>query len=128
MAWEQYLLARNLFRDLNGASSIIKDIESVKKAGNEEKLVRVFIHPIPILIISFLTFIFGVSLGGGCSNCADYPYMRSGLAATTIPATSKKSLIYRLIIPALTFVAGLFVGRAFFSTAILYNVFYKKQK
>jgi hypothetical protein len=101
----------------------VKDIESVKKAGTEEKLVRVFIHPISILIISFLTFIFGVSLGGGCSNCADYPYMRSGLAATTIPATSKKSLIYRLIIPALTFVAGFFVGRTFFSTAIMYNVY-----
>jgi hypothetical protein len=103
-----------------------QEIKSIQNTAVKEKLVKLFIHPILIGILSILTFIFGISLGGGCTNCAGYPFhAAAGLAV--IPEKRKGLTTYRLVIPIITFIAGYLVGRTFFSYAIMYNV-YKRSK
>jgi len=108
-----------------------RDIKIVKNAGAKEKLERVLLHPISTLIISILTFIAGFKLGEIYSEVSGpYPYMRSGFGLAGIPAIGKKSLIFRIVVPVLAFVAGFYIAKETknFGVAVLYNVFYKKQK
>jgi len=99
-----------------------EDIRNIQNTSFKERLVRIFIHPSLRLILAILTFILGVSLGGGCTNCAGYPYA-AAITTTAIPEKRKKSIIYSILLPIITLVAGYLVGREFFSYAILYNVY-----
>ena len=111
----------------------VQDIKNIKNNAIKEKLTRFFIHPVLrvvlLLVGSILTFIVGISLGGGCTNCAGYPYSEgTGIAIT--PEKRSGSMMYgllipivSLLIPIVTFIAGYLVGRRFFGYAILYNVY-----
>ena len=113
-----------------------QDIKNIQNTAIKEKLTRFFIHPILravlLLILSILTFIVGISLGGGCTNCVGYPYYAAtGLAIT--PRKRKGSIpivtvIAGLLIPIVTFMTGYLVGRTFFSYAIMYSIYKRDQK
>ena len=107
-----------------------KDIKIVKNVATKEKLEKIFLHPISTLIISILTFIAGFKLGEIYSEVSGpYPYMRSGFGLAGISTMGKKSLIFRIVIPILAFVAGFYIAKETqnFGVAVLYNAFYKKQ-
>lgn len=99
-----------------------EDIRNIQNTSFGERLVRIFIHPALRLILAILTFILGVSLGGGCTNCAGYPYA-AAVTATAIPEKKKKSIVYSILLPIITLIAGYLIGKQFFSYAILYNVY-----
>lgn len=98
-----------------------KDVKKIQNTAFKEKLVRFLIHPILGVALSILTFIVGVSLGGGCANCAGYPFTTIGPAI--VQGKKGESMLYILLIPIITLVAGYLVGKTFFSYAIMYNVY-----
>jgi hypothetical protein len=99
-----------------------KDIKNIKNNSIKEKLSRFFIHPVLRVILAIITFIIGVSLGGGCVNCAGYPYSKAAVAAIVLQKR-KRAIIPSILIPIATFIAGYLVGVRFFGYAILYNVY-----
>ncbi|MEM5855115.1 MAG: hypothetical protein QW472_02220 [Candidatus Aenigmatarchaeota archaeon] len=112
---------QSIFQKLNVSD---QDIRNIQNIATKEKLVRFLIHPILIVILSVLTFMLGISSGDGCTNCAGYPF--PGIVEPAlIPERGKKSAIYRLFIPVVTFILGYLVGRTFFGYVRMYNV-YKK--
>ncbi len=98
------------------------DIKDIKNNSIREKLTRFFIHPVLRVILAILTFIIGVSLSGGCANCAGYPYAAT-TAVAIVPQKGKRAIISSLLIPIATLIAGYLIGKMFFSYAIRYNVY-----
>lgn len=110
----------------------VQDIKNIKNTAFKEKLTRFFVHPVLrvvlLLVGSILTFIVGISLGGGGSNYAGYPYSEgTGIAITPekrVGSMMYRSMMFGLLIPIVTFIAGYLVGRTFFGGyVILYNVY-----
>ena len=99
-----------------------EDIQNIQNTSFKEKVIRFFIHPILRVVLSILTFILGASLGGGCTNCGGYPFAAAAVG-TTIPKSRTKSVIYSILLPIITFIAGYLVGMTFFGYAIEYNVY-----
>jgi len=98
-----------------------QDIKNIKDTKIKEKL-SLITHPIITIILSIVTFILGISLGGGCTNCAGYPYA-GGFGPLLASKKGTKSLIATLLLPIITFFVGYLVGQTFFGYAILYNVY-----
>ncbi|KYK24243.1 hypothetical protein AYK26_06925 [Euryarchaeota archaeon SM23-78] len=98
-----------------------EDIQNIQKTSFKEKLISFFVHPALRAVLAILTFILGISLGGGCINCDGYPF--AAAVGTNIIKSRKKSIIYSILIPVITFIAGYLVGMIFFGYAIKYNVY-----